>query len=76
MDTINTMATAAAKAVWGENAWKEEPVNGQTGNVAKGEPYDAGNLGGKISFVIPEGQDVMMARCQYVMMSKDDGTVY
>ncbi|KAH9883573.1 hypothetical protein F4778DRAFT_775123 [Xylariomycetidae sp. FL2044] len=39
------MATAAAKAVWGENKpAAEEPVSGKTGDVSKGEPYDAGNL--------------------------------
>lgn len=42
METINNIASAAAKAVWGEN--KEEPVSGKTGNVAAGEPYDAGNM--------------------------------
>jgi hypothetical protein len=43
METINNIASAAAKAVWGEN--KEEPVSGKQGNVAAGEPYDAGNMG-------------------------------
>ncbi|RYP50248.1 hypothetical protein DL768_004185 [Monosporascus sp. mg162] len=48
METINSVAAAAAKAVWGENTTQQqhgdEPVSGQTGNTAKGEPYDAGNL--------------------------------
>ncbi|KAK0630716.1 hypothetical protein B0T17DRAFT_507161 [Bombardia bombarda] len=43
METINHYATAAAKAVWGESG--EEPVSGKKGDVAKGEPYDAGNIG-------------------------------
>lgn len=50
METINNLATAASntasaavKAVWGET--NEEPVSGKTGNVAAGEPYDAGNIG-------------------------------
>jgi hypothetical protein len=47
MDTINTMATAAAKAVWGEPSQQKEPVSGKTGDVTKGEPFDAGNLGGE-----------------------------
>jgi len=42
METINNVAQAAAKAVWGEN--KEEPVSGKTGDTSKGEPYDAGNI--------------------------------
>lgn len=49
METINSVAAAAAKAVWGESTEQqqhgEEPVSGKTGNTAKGEPYDAGNLG-------------------------------
>ncbi|RYP03264.1 hypothetical protein DL764_005257 [Monosporascus ibericus] len=48
METINSVAAAAAKAVWGENTTQQqhgdEPASGQTGNTAKGEPYDAGNL--------------------------------
>ncbi|KAI2626684.1 hypothetical protein GGR54DRAFT_480704 [Hypoxylon sp. NC1633] len=44
METVNNMAAAAAKAVWGENKQTTEPVSGQTGNTAKGEPYDAGNI--------------------------------
>lgn len=44
MESISNMAAAAAKAVWGEDT-KEEPLSGVTGNTAKGEPYDAGNMG-------------------------------
>ncbi|KAL1880788.1 hypothetical protein VTK73DRAFT_5173 [Phialemonium thermophilum] len=43
METISNMANAAAKAVWGTNEYNEEPVSGKTGDVSKGEPYDAGN---------------------------------
>lgn len=44
LESINNMATSAAKAVWGGNDPKnEEPVSGETGDVSKGEPYDAGN---------------------------------
>lgn len=54
------MASAAAKAVWGESNTKEnenanttmknetqgvEPVSGKQGDVSKGEPFDAGNIG-------------------------------
>ena len=50
METINNVAAAAAKAVWGDNQSQnqksgEEPRSGETGNTNKGEPYDAGNLG-------------------------------
>jgi len=47
METINNMALAASRAVWGpgETATKEEPISGVQGDTAKGEPYDAGNMG-------------------------------
>jgi hypothetical protein len=47
METINNLANAASKAIWGEGK-HEEPVSGKMGNVAAGEPYDAGNIGGKL----------------------------
>ena len=46
METIATIRNAATKAIWGSDQAHEEPVSGVTGNVAKGEPYDAGNMGG------------------------------
>ncbi|KAL2200937.1 hypothetical protein P885DRAFT_56356 [Corynascus similis CBS 632.67] len=46
MKTIHKVASAASKAIWGEDqARGEEPVSGKMGNVAAGEPYDAGNMG-------------------------------
>ena len=39
------MAHTAAKAVWGDGTENQEPVSGQSGDVSKGEPYDAGNIG-------------------------------
>jgi hypothetical protein len=49
METINNIAktavntaNSAVNAVWGSS---EEPVSGKQGNVAAGEPYDAGNMG-------------------------------
>ncbi|RDW94756.1 hypothetical protein BP5796_00519 [Coleophoma crateriformis] len=56
METVNNLASAASKAIWGEPASSkdnvapttehhEEPVSGELGNVSAGEPYDAGNLG-------------------------------
>ncbi|RKU44197.1 hypothetical protein DL546_001435 [Coniochaeta pulveracea] len=48
METINNLAktavntaNSAVNAVWGSS---EEPVSGKQGNVAAGEPYDAGNI--------------------------------
>lgn len=49
MDTINNLASTAAKAVWGEGDANKEPVSGVKGDVSKGEPYDAGNLGMSLS---------------------------
>lgn len=48
LETVNNLASSAAKAVWGESNDAEthkEPISGATGDVSKGEPYDAGNLG-------------------------------
>ncbi|KAI6091986.1 hypothetical protein F4821DRAFT_226003 [Hypoxylon rubiginosum] len=44
METINNLASAATKAVWGESNTTQEPISGQTGDTSKGEPYDAGNI--------------------------------
>jgi hypothetical protein len=44
METINSIATAAAKAVWGDDETNKEPISGAQGDVSKGQPYDAGNL--------------------------------
>lgn len=49
METINNLTSAASKAIWGEGQSHEEPVSGKMGNVAAGEPYDAGNIGGKFN---------------------------
>ena len=45
------------RAIWGDGTQPnetggQEPVSGQTGNTAAGEPYDAGNLSGKW-FLLP-----------------------
>jgi hypothetical protein len=45
METINNVVTATSKAVFGDGSDKKEPVSGAAGDVSKGEPYDAGNLG-------------------------------
>ncbi|KAJ6439999.1 C6 transcription factor [Purpureocillium lavendulum] len=44
METISSMATQAAKAVWGDSSEHKEPLSGAQGDVSHGEPYDAGNL--------------------------------
>ena len=45
METINSVASAASKAVFGSDDSNKEPVSGAQGDTTKGEPYDAGNLG-------------------------------
>lgn len=50
MDAVTNITTAASKAIFGEEATQSEaagrePVSGQMGNVAVGEPYDKGNMG-------------------------------
>ncbi|TAQ86078.1 hypothetical protein B7494_g5595 [Chlorociboria aeruginascens] len=49
METVNNLSTAASRAIWGENTNQngtagQEPISGETGDVEKGEPYDAGNM--------------------------------
>jgi hypothetical protein len=44
METITNLTQTASKAIWGDSASSEEPVSGVTGDVSKGEPYDAGNI--------------------------------
>ncbi|KAI9837290.1 MAG: hypothetical protein M1819_000364 [Sarea resinae] len=46
MESINNAASAASKAIWGDNTQSQsgqEPVSGQTGAGTTNEPYDAGN---------------------------------
>ncbi|KAF7862544.1 hypothetical protein EAF04_007417 [Stromatinia cepivora] len=57
-NTVNNMAAAASKAIWGESQETTdaanatvmpetkgtEPVSGEMGDTKKGEPYDKGNL--------------------------------
>ena len=53
MDTVNSIASSASKAIWGDNTnttqsnetGGQEPVSGETGNTKAGEPFDAGNAG-------------------------------
>jgi hypothetical protein len=57
METVNNVVSAASRAIWGDpkadgsrtDESGFEPVSGQTGNTAKGEPYDLGNSGSKLS---------------------------
>ncbi|KAK3357641.1 hypothetical protein B0T25DRAFT_165181 [Lasiosphaeria hispida] len=44
METINNIANAASKAIWGPDTAHQEPISGKTGDVSKGEPYDAGSM--------------------------------
>ncbi|KAK0710978.1 hypothetical protein B0H67DRAFT_492546 [Lasiosphaeris hirsuta] len=53
METINNIATAASKAIWGPDTAHQEPVSGKSGDVSKGEPYDAGNMGSTHPASIP-----------------------
>lgn len=59
METVNNIAAAASKVIWGEpqettdaaNATivpetkGTEPISGELGDTKKGEPYDLGNAG-------------------------------
>jgi hypothetical protein len=57
MDTINNIAGAASKAIWGEgantaNTAGEEPVSGERGAGTADDPYDKGNSESKFSTAI------------------------
>jgi hypothetical protein len=55
METVNSLTSAASRAIWGEQnkdtdatqngAANQEPISGETGDVNAGEPYDKGNVG-------------------------------
>ena len=47
MESIASLKSAAARAIWGDEKSHQEPISGKTGDVSKGEPYDAGNMGGR-----------------------------
>ena len=55
METVNSLTSAASRAIWGEQnkdtdtapngATNQEPISGENGDVNAGEPYDKGNVG-------------------------------
>ncbi|PBP18906.1 hypothetical protein BUE80_DR010386 [Diplocarpon rosae] len=59
METVNNIASAASRAIWGDGSAEDkpttvpaanetagkEPVAGEMGDVKRGEPYDKGNAG-------------------------------
>ena len=59
METVNNLTSAASRAIWGDSSntsntettqtqnetQGREPLSGETGDVAAGEPYDKGNAG-------------------------------
>lgn len=47
MESITSLKNAATRAIWGDEQAHQEPISGKTGDVSKGEPYDAGNMGGR-----------------------------
>ena len=47
MESIATLKEAATKAIWGTDESHQEPISGVNGDVSKGEPYDAGNMGSR-----------------------------
>ncbi len=59
METLTNLTNTATKAIWGDGTAREEPISEVTGDVAKGEPYDAGNIGGEHSKLTLDGE----ARC-------------
>jgi hypothetical protein len=59
METISNVATAASKAIWGEQTATQqnetggkEPISGETGKGTPNEPYDQGNSGKLTAFAL------------------------
>lgn len=53
METITNIAQSASKAIWGTGGEQNEPISGAQGDVSKGEPYDAGNIGEMAAAIVP-----------------------
>ncbi|CCC12268.1 unnamed protein product [Sordaria macrospora k-hell] len=53
---------AAVNAVYGTNQSHEEPISGKTGDVSKGEPYDAGNMEPSESTGVAVGEKMVTDR--------------
>lgn len=61
MEVVSNLTSAASRAIWGDATTENnennttaaavpetkgtEPLNGELGDIKKGEPYDKGNLG-------------------------------
>jgi hypothetical protein len=63
METVSNITSAASRAIWGEGAKTsenetqgQEPLSGEVGNTASGEPYNKGNAG-KSFFSAPASQN-------------------
>ncbi|KAL2137364.1 hypothetical protein VTI74DRAFT_3304 [Chaetomium olivicolor] len=74
METINNLATAASKAIWGERQSHEEPVSGKMGNTAAGEPYDAGNIEPNEAALSSTGQEGIENRATPTKDTEDRDT--
>ncbi|KAJ4403288.1 hypothetical protein N0V85_005129 [Neurospora sp. IMI 360204] len=53
---------AAVNAVYGTDQSHEEPISGKTGDVSKGEPYDAGNMEPSESTGVAVGEKMVTDR--------------
>ena len=56
METVSNITSAASRAIWGDGAKTgenetqgKEPLSGEVGDTASGEPYDKGNAGKSFS---------------------------
>ncbi|CZR65023.1 uncharacterized protein PAC_14923 [Phialocephala subalpina] len=83
METVNNIASAASRVIWGENTTAtnetagSEPVSGQTGDVKAGEPYDKGNEETKTSsgtFLDHRGKDESSATSNPTSTTADTTT--
>ncbi|PHH61063.1 hypothetical protein CDD81_831 [Ophiocordyceps australis] len=76
MDIISNAANQTAKIVMGTGDEHREPISGATGNVSKGEPYDAGNMSlsdqNLIARDMPQTNQTQQSTPRTLSQDKDD----
>lgn len=74
MESINNLASTAAKTIWGDGNDAKEPISGQQGDVSKGEPYDAGNMDPSDQIIPDSSRDTTTATTSTTTPTTDTTT--
>ncbi|KAH8668354.1 hypothetical protein BX600DRAFT_254602 [Xylariales sp. PMI_506] len=74
METVNNLAGAAAKAIWGESKNDQEPLSGVQGDTSKGEPYDKGNVEDPEAAVSSDPKETSESKSSDAEFAKTTGT--